>query len=50
MDDTRDDTLQRIRESVARQEYPVEPAAVAEAILRRLLAGRALDTRPEERD
>ena len=34
--------MERLRERIARDEYEVDPAKVASAILARLLAGRAL--------
>ena len=37
--------MDRIREQIARDEYEVDPDAVAQAIVARLLAGRSL--RPE---
>src|SRR4051794_962627 len=37
--DTRKDIVERIHEAVARDEYRVDASAVAEAIIRRLLAG-----------
>jgi anti-sigma28 factor (negative regulator of flagellin synthesis) len=40
MDDRRMDHVNRIRERLARDEYRVDASAVAEAIVRRLLAAR----------
>ena len=40
--DTREDAVRRLHETIARDEYRVDAGAVAEAILRRLLEGRAL--------
>jgi anti-sigma28 factor (negative regulator of flagellin synthesis) len=41
--DTRRDLVERIHNSIARQEYEVDPRAVAEAILKRLLEGGTLE-------
>jgi anti-sigma28 factor (negative regulator of flagellin synthesis) len=40
--DITEDAVQRLQTTIARDEYRVDAAAVAEAILRRLLAGRSL--------
>jgi anti-sigma28 factor (negative regulator of flagellin synthesis) len=42
MVDTRENTVQRIHDTVARTEYRVDAAAVADAIVRRLLEGRTV--------
>ena len=40
--DTREDAVQRLQATIARDEYRVDAAAVADAILRRLREGRTL--------
>ena len=42
MVDTRKEAVKALRDAVSRDEYRVDAAAVADAILRRLLEGRAL--------
>ena len=42
MVDTRKDVVERLHDTIARDEYRVDAAAVAEAILRRLLDGRTV--------
>jgi anti-sigma28 factor (negative regulator of flagellin synthesis) len=43
MDGSRTDSVQRVHAQIAAGAYRVDVQAVAEALLRRLLAGRALD-------
>jgi anti-sigma28 factor (negative regulator of flagellin synthesis) len=49
MDESRTMKMQLLRERIERDEYEVEPAKVADAIVGRLLSARSLTTPPTRR-